>query len=31
VIGNTLDIALHTDQPADGDVITRLLLPSRRP
>jgi DNA-binding transcriptional LysR family regulator len=31
VIGNTLDVALHTDQPADGDVITRLLLPSRRP
>ena len=30
VIGNDLDLALHVDQPVDGDIITRLLLPSRR-
>jgi DNA-binding transcriptional LysR family regulator len=30
VIGNELDVALHIDEPADGDIITRLLLPSRR-
>ncbi len=30
VIGHELDLALHVDQPADGDIITRLLLPSRR-
>lgn len=30
VIGDDLDLALHVDQPVDGDIITRLLLPSRR-
>jgi DNA-binding transcriptional LysR family regulator len=30
VIGNNLDVALHVDEPSDGDVITRLLMPSRR-
>ena len=30
VVGNDLDVALHIDQPVDGDIITRLLLPSRR-
>ncbi len=30
VIANDLDIALHTDQPTDGEVVTRLLLASRR-
>jgi DNA-binding transcriptional LysR family regulator len=30
VVGDDLDLALHIDQPVDGDVITRLVLPSRR-
>jgi DNA-binding transcriptional LysR family regulator len=30
VVGDDLNVALHIDQPADGDVVTRLLLPSRR-
>lgn len=30
VIGNNLDVAIHVDEPSDGDVITRLLWPSRR-
>jgi DNA-binding transcriptional LysR family regulator len=30
VIGNDLDVALHIDEPIDGDIVTRLLLPSRR-
>jgi DNA-binding transcriptional LysR family regulator len=30
VVGNDLDVALHIDQPLDGDIITRILLPSRR-
>jgi DNA-binding transcriptional LysR family regulator len=30
VVGNDLDVALHIDEPMDGDVITRVLLPSRR-
>jgi DNA-binding transcriptional LysR family regulator len=30
VVGHDLDIALHIDEPVDGDVVTRLLLPSRR-
>ena len=30
VVANDLDIALHTDQPTDGEIVTRLLLASRR-
>jgi DNA-binding transcriptional LysR family regulator len=30
VVGDDLDLALHIDQPVDGDIITRLVLPSRR-
>ena len=30
VIANDLDLALHANQPSDGDVVTRLLLVSRR-
>jgi DNA-binding transcriptional LysR family regulator len=30
VIGNGLDIALHSDLPTDGEAVTRLLLASRR-
>jgi DNA-binding transcriptional LysR family regulator len=30
VIGEDLDLALHIDEPADGDIITRLVLASRR-
>jgi DNA-binding transcriptional LysR family regulator len=30
VVGDDLDIALHIDQPVDGDIIARLVLPSRR-
>ncbi|HLZ82646.1 MAG TPA: LysR family transcriptional regulator [Caulobacteraceae bacterium] len=30
IVGDDLDLALHTDQPLDGDIITRLVLPSRR-
>ena len=30
VIGDDLDLALHIDQPLDGDIVTRLVLPSRR-
>lgn len=30
VVGNDLDLALHVNQPADGEVVTRLLLESRR-
>lgn len=30
VVGNDLDVGLHVDPLAEGDVITRLLLQSRR-
>jgi DNA-binding transcriptional LysR family regulator len=30
VVGDELDLALHIDQPVDGAIITRLVLPSRR-
>jgi len=30
VVANDLDIALHSDLPTDGEVVTRLLLASRR-
>jgi DNA-binding transcriptional LysR family regulator len=30
VVGHDLDVALHIDEPADGDIVTRLLLSSRR-
>ena len=30
VVGHELDVALHIDEPVDGDIITRLLLSSRR-
>jgi DNA-binding transcriptional LysR family regulator len=30
VVANGLDIALHTDQPTDGEAVTRMLLASRR-
>lgn len=30
IVGDDLDLALHSDQPLDGDIITRLVLPSRR-
>ena len=30
VIGDDLDLAIHVDQPVDGDIITRLILASRR-
>ncbi|HZZ33572.1 MAG TPA: LysR family transcriptional regulator [Phenylobacterium sp.] len=30
IVGDELDLALHTDQPLDGDIITRLVLPSHR-
>ena len=30
VVGDDLDVALHIDEPVDGDVVTRLLLANRR-
>jgi DNA-binding transcriptional LysR family regulator len=30
VVANDLDLALHVDEPVDSDIVTRLLLPSRR-
>jgi DNA-binding transcriptional LysR family regulator len=30
VVGNGLDLAIHTDEPGDGDVVTRMLWPSHR-
>lgn len=30
IVRDDLDLALHIDQPVDGDLIARLVLPSRR-
>lgn len=30
VVGNNLDLALHVNPPTEGEVVTRVLLPSRR-
>jgi DNA-binding transcriptional LysR family regulator len=30
IVRDDLDLALHIDQPVDGDIIARLVLPSRR-